>query len=60
MALNMAKMAKEGFSHAALDEAKYLLKKPWAKVRDEKRQHVEFPGDKKVKSVIQRHLAMLR
>ena len=60
LALNMAKMAKDGFSHAAKEETKYLIKKTCAKVREEKKQGVEFPGHKTVKAVIQRHPAMLR
>jgi hypothetical protein len=60
LALNMAKMAKEGFSYAAIQETKYLIKKPRAKVREEKKRGVEFPGHKKVKAAIQRHPAMLR
>jgi hypothetical protein len=32
LALNMAKMAKEGFSPAAIEETKYLIKKPRAEV----------------------------
>jgi hypothetical protein len=32
LALNMAKMAKEGFSRAAIEETKYLIKKPHAMV----------------------------
>jgi len=36
LALNMAKMAKEGFSRAAIEETQFLIKKPWAEVqRDE-------------------------
>ena len=35
--LNMAKMAKEGFSRAAIEETKYLIKRPHAKVRKEKK-----------------------
>jgi hypothetical protein len=35
LALNMAKMAKEGFSRAAIKETKYLIKKPRAEVREE-------------------------
>jgi len=53
-------MAKEGFSRAAIEETKYLIKKQRAEVREEKKQGVEFPGHKKVKAAIQRHLAMLR
>jgi hypothetical protein len=60
LALNMAKMAKEGFSRAAIKETKYLIKKPRAKVREGKKRGVEFPGHKEVKAAIQRHPAMLR
>jgi len=60
LVLNMAKMAKEGFSRAAIKETKYLINKPRAEVREEKKQGVEFPGHKKVKAAIQRHPAMLR
>ena len=61
LALNMAKMAKEGFSRAAIiEETKYLIKKPRAEVREEKKRGVEFPGRNKVKAAIQRHPAMLR
>ena len=35
LALNMAKMAKAGFSRAAIEETKYLIKKPRAEVREE-------------------------
>jgi hypothetical protein len=37
LALNIAKMAKGGFSHAAVEETQYLIKKPRAKVREEKK-----------------------
>jgi hypothetical protein len=57
--LNMANMAKEGFSRAAIEETKYLIKKPRAEVREEKKRSVEFPGHKQVKAAIQRHPAML-
>ena len=60
LALNMAKMAKEGFSRAAIEEMKYLIQKPRAKVREEKKQGVEFPGHKKVNAAIQIQAAMLR
>jgi hypothetical protein len=42
LALNMAKMAKEGFSRAAREETKYLIKKPRAEVGDEQKRGVEF------------------
>jgi len=60
LALNMAKMANESFSRAAIEETKYLIKKPHAEVREEKKRGVEFPGHKKVMAAIQRHPAMLR
>ena len=58
--LNMAKMAKEGFLRAAIEDTKYLTKKPWTEVREEKKRGVEFPAHKKVNAAIQRHPAMLR
>jgi len=60
LALDMAKMGKEGFSHAAIEETKSLIKKPLAMVQDEKMRGVEFPGHKTVRAAIQRHPAMLR
>jgi len=60
LALNMAQMAKEGFSRAAIEETKQLNKKLRAKVREEKKRGVEFPGHTEVKAAIQRHPAMLR
>jgi hypothetical protein len=47
LALNMATMAKEGFSRAATEETKYLIKKPRAEVREEKKRGVEFLGIKR-------------
>jgi len=60
LALNMAKMPKLGFSRATIEETNYLIQKPGAEVWEEKKRGVEFPGHKKVKAAIQRHLAMLR
>jgi len=60
LALNMAKMAKECFSRAAIEETKYLIMKPHAEVCEEKKRGVEFPGHRRVKAAIQRHPAMLR
>ena len=53
-------MAKEGFSHAAIEGLKYVIKKPRTEVREEKMRGDEFPGHKQVKAAIQRHPAMLR
>jgi hypothetical protein len=60
LALNMPKMAQAGFSRGAIEETKYLIKKPRAEIREEKKRGVEFPGHKKVKAAIQRHPVMLR
>ena len=38
LALNMAKMAKGGYSGAVIEETQQLIKKPHAEVRDEKQQ----------------------
>ena len=53
LALNMAKMAKEGFSRAAMEEMQFLIEKPCAEVRKEKMRGVEFPGHKKVMAAIE-------
>jgi hypothetical protein len=34
-ALNMAKIAIGGILHGRIEEMQYLIKKPWAEVRDE-------------------------
>jgi hypothetical protein len=60
LALNMAELAKECFSCAAIEEMKYILKKSCAEVREGNEQGVKFPGHKQVKAAIQRHPAMLR
>jgi len=57
---NIATMANECFSSTAIEDRKYLIKKPCAKVREEKKRGVEFPVHKRVKAVIQWHPAMLR
>jgi len=58
-ALNMAKMGKEGFLHARIEETNYHIQKPRAEVREEKMRGVEFPGLKMVKAGILGHPAML-
>jgi len=60
LALNMAKMANRGFLCAAVEETQFLIKKPFAEVREEKKRGVEIPGLKNVKAAMQRHPAMLR
>jgi len=59
LALNMAKMARGGFLHAAIEEMQYLIKKPRAEVREEKKWGVEFPVHEVVMAAIERHPAML-
>jgi len=60
LALNIAKMAKGGLSHTAIDETKFLIKNPCAKVQEQKKLGVESPGNNKLKDAIQRHPALLR
>jgi len=59
-ALNMAKMAKGGFSRAAIDKAQHLIKQPPTKVQADKKQGVVFPGHDKVKAEIEIHPGMVR
>jgi len=60
LALNMAKMAKEGFSRTAIEETKRLINKPRAEVQEEKKWGVVFPGHNKVTAAIERHLPMVQ
>jgi len=60
LALNMAKMVKQRFSRAPIEETQQLIKKPHAKVREEKKRGVVFPRHNKVKAAIERHPAMIR
>jgi len=59
-ALTMAKMAKEGYSLATIDEMQQLTKNPPTEVREEKKWGVVFPGHNKVYAAIERHPAMVR
>jgi len=60
LAFNMAKMAKGGFLHAALEEMQFVIKKPRADVRGENKCGVEFLGNVPVKDAMGRNPAMLR
>jgi len=60
LALNVATMAKEGFSRTAIEETQFLFKKPRAEVREEKKRGVEFPGHRQEKAGIEKNPAMLR
>jgi len=55
LALNVVKMAIEGFSRAGIEETQFLIEKPRAEVREEKKWDVEFPRRGKVKAGIERH-----
>jgi len=59
LALNMFKIAKGGFLRAAVDEIQNLTKKRSARVRDEKKQGVEFREHSRVKVVIEKHQALV-
>jgi len=59
LALNIARMAKGGFSRAATVETQQLIRKPRTEVREQKKRGVEFSGHKKVKAAIDRHPAMI-
>jgi len=59
LALNMAKMARGGFSRTAIEETQQLIKKLRAEVRKEKKQGVQFSGHRKLKAAIERHPAMV-
>jgi len=60
LALNMAKMDKEGVSRAAIGGMQQLIKKPRAKVRQGKMRGVVFPVHNEAKAGLARHTAMVR
>jgi len=59
LALNMPKIAKEGYSRTAIEDTQELIKAPHAKARDEKKRGGMFPGYNKLKAVMERHPAMV-
>jgi len=59
LGLNMGHMAKGGFLRAAIGQRRIPNKKPRAKVRDEKKWGVEFPGHRKVNAAMERHPVMV-
>jgi hypothetical protein len=59
LALNMANMAKAGYSCTAIEETQHLSKKPRAIVREVQKQGVDFPRHNKVKAAIERHPAIV-
>jgi len=60
LALHMAKMAKEWFSHAAIVETQYRINRPGAEVREVKKRGVEFDGHTNMRAAIDRPMAMRR
>jgi len=60
LALDMAKIAKGGFSLAAIEETQHLINKPCFKVQEEMKWGVGFLGSKNTKAAIQRQLAMVQ
>jgi len=60
LALNMAKMVKESFLPATIQQTQQLIKKPRAEVREEKMRVVVFPGHEMVKAAMARQPAMVR
>jgi len=56
---NMAKMANQRFSCAAIEETQQGIKKPRAQVREDIRWGVELPVHQKVNAAIERHPAMV-
>jgi len=58
-ALNMAKMAKGGFSRAAIEETQFLIEKPRVEVWEEMKRGVGFPGDKNVQAAMEWHPSMI-
>jgi hypothetical protein len=59
LAMNMAKMAKEGLSLATIEEMKYMIKTPRIDAQEQKKGEVVFRGHTTVKDAIERHLAIL-
>jgi len=59
LALNMGKIAKEGFLRVTIEGKQQLIKIPRMEVREGKKWGNEFPGHEKVKAAIERHLAMV-
>jgi len=59
LAFNMAKMVKEGCSHASIEETKNLMMNPRAEVHEARKQWAEFPGTREMNAAIERHPALV-
>jgi len=60
LTLNMANMAKGGFSHTAIEDTQYLIGGLCARLRGQGKRGVVFQVHRKLKAAIETHLAMLR
>jgi hypothetical protein len=58
LASNIMKIATGGLLRTPMQKKQYVIKKPRSKVRDEKKQAVQYPGYEKVKTAIDNHLAI--
>jgi len=59
LALNMVKTAEGVFSHGAVVETQFLMMMPRTVAQEETKRGVDLPWHKKVKTKIERYLAML-
>jgi hypothetical protein len=59
LALNMAKMAKGGFPHTAIEESQYRIVRRCTKVREEETRGVLFPWRTLVNAVMEGQPAIL-
>jgi len=60
LALNMAKMPKWGFLRATMEETQYLINKPQAEVREEKKRGDDCTAHENGRAAMGRHPPMLR
>jgi hypothetical protein len=59
-ALNMVKIAKSGYSRAAIQNTQYQIKHPHDEDPNEQKWGFELLGHNRVKAAIERHTVMLR
>jgi len=59
LALNMAEMAKRGFSCTAIEETQFLITIARVEVREGMKWAIEIPGHENLKAAMERHPAML-
>jgi hypothetical protein len=59
LALNMAKIAKGGFSQTAIEEMQQQIKNPWAKVQEQQMHSIMLAQHNTEKAVRERHSGMI-